>query len=631
MRLRILCLVSTIVIERETRHSLEHCRFETVYTSVHPITRVALLLLMASPVAQQGQPPVSDLIILSDTGQQHDGRPIVVRAARPEHLAVLTRGYSARLLRLYRLAQRYAHPERAPQPAYLLLSDNQGGFPRFGFELDGKVYPDTAYVDLDRQSDLSGRAGAMDQIFPHELLHIIVKALAGEAPEEHASQVHAIAVRTDRVTAFNEGFAEHGQLMAIDAEDGVPATRALAMDVGALDRTSKQFDAYLRALSARWTIAPRARMTFPIWFSGAEQVFRYHGVKADLFAHEADVPERLYSNRTAYDAYLIENVLPGRPDGPPKSAARMLATEGVVSALFYRLVNAPAIRNVVRDEPFYARFGALRTAIDPLDNAYLKVFAAIHEGRYDTGSVFAAYGRLFPDESDEVEAVRRETMLGQKERPAQELWLLNEEFKEGTSLFDQYRALPRAHVFDLNAGSRADFAAIRRVGPQLASAIIANAPYTSIDDLQRVRGMTPELIGRFREMKRAMDAPSAPGTSREGELTLKRIMLPYLWRALAIWAICAIAAAALYRAVRRVSWWRLLLNGMGAALVGLITGWTLDTGNGLLALVVPVVLFGVPGAILMLWRSRSPRDAGVVVGAWALASFAAALAVRPLG
>ena len=599
---------------------------------MHPITSVAfLLLLTASPIAPQDQPPTPNLIILSETGQQHDGRPIVVRASQPEHLAVLTRGYSGRLLRLYRLAQRYAHPEREPQPAYLLLSDNEGGFPRFGFELDGKVYPDTAYVDLHRRSDLSGWAGAMDQIFPHELLHIIVKTLAGEAPDGHASQVHAIAVQTDRVTAFNEGFAEHGQLMAIDAEDGVPETHALATDIAALDRARDQFDAYGRAMTARWSIAPKARMTFPMWFSHAEQVMRYHAVKADLFAREADVPDRLYSNRTAYDAYLIENVMPGRPDGPPKSAARMLATEGVVSALFYRLVNAPPIRNSVRDEPFYARFGVLPTAIDPLDNAYLKVFAAIHEGRYDTGSVFAAYGRLFPDERDAVENVRRETMLGQDERPAPELWLLNEAFKEGTSLFDQYRALPRAHAFDLNAGSRTDFAAIRGVGPQLASAIIADAPYTSIDDLQRVRGMTPDLVGRFREMKRAMDAPPAPGTSNEGGLTLKRIMLPYLWRALAIWAICALAAAALYRAARRRSWWRLLLNGLGAALVGLITGWTLDTGSGLLALAVPIALFGVPGAMLTLWRSRSPREAGMVMGAWVLASVAAALAVRPLG
>lgn len=287
--------------------------------------------------------------------------------------------------------------------------------------------------------------------------------------------MHAIAVRTDRVTAFNEGFAEHGQLMAVDAEDGVPCTRALAMDVSALDRAREQFHACRRALSARWAIAPRARMTFPIWFSRAEQVFRYHGVKADLFACEADAPDRFYSNRTAYEAYLMENVLPGRPGGSPKSAARMLATEGVVSALFYRLVNAPPIRNGVRDEHFYARFGVLRAAIDPLDNAYLKVFAATHEGRY-AGSVFAAYGRLFPDERDEVDEIRREPMLGQEERPAQELWLLNEEFKEGTSLFDQYRAIPRAHAFDLNAGSRADFAAIRGVGPQLAPAIIANAP-----------------------------------------------------------------------------------------------------------------------------------------------------------
>ena len=594
-----------------------------------------LVVPIAGPVAQPIQAAGPGLVILSDTGRQHDGRPIVEHASQPAYLRVLSRGYSGRLVRLYRLAQRYAHPEREPQPAYLILTDNQGGFPRFGFELDGTAYPDAAYVDLHRRSDLSGRAGAMDQIFPHELLHIIVKTLAGEAPDGHASQVHAIAVRTDRVTAFNEGFAEHGQLMAIDADDGEPDTRALATDIAALDLASGQFEAYRRAMTARWSIAPKARMTFPMWFSRAEQIFRYHGVKANLFAHEVGIPERLYSNRTAGDALLLENVMPGRPDGAPKSAARMLATEGVVSALFYQLVNAPAIRNARRDDGFYERFGVTPTHVDPLDNAYLKLFAAIHESRYDAAAVLASYGRIFPDERAAADEVRRHTMLGQEEKtgeqPGVEIWLLNDGFKEGTSLFDQFGALPRAHAFDLNAGSRADFAAVRDIGPQLGSAIIAGAPYASVDDLARVPGMTPDLVERFRAMKRAMDAPPEPGTSHEGELTLKRILTPYAWRALRILAICAAAAAAFYRLGRRVPWWRLALNGLAAALVGLVVGWTADTGNGLLAFLGPIALFGVPGAVVMLWRSRSLRAAALVVGAWALASLAAMLAVVPIG
>jgi hypothetical protein len=64
------------------------------------------------------------LIILTDTGERRDDLKVVARHPSPErHLSELTRGFSGRLLRLYPLVQRFAHPDRQPQPAYLLLSN----------------------------------------------------------------------------------------------------------------------------------------------------------------------------------------------------------------------------------------------------------------------------------------------------------------------------------------------------------------------------------------------------------------------------------------------------------------------------------------------------------------------------
>lgn len=528
------------------------------------------------------------------------------------------------------MAQHYAHPDRAPQPAYLVLSDNQGGFPRAGFVLDGRVEPDTTFVDLHRRSDLSGRAGAMDQIFPHELLHIIVSDLAGEAPEGHASQVHAIGVRTDRVTAFNEGFAEHAQLMAIEDPGANPDTRAIAIDTAVRDRVMRQFERYGKVVAARWAIAPKARMTFLLWFSRGEQVLRYHAVKDNLFAREPDVPERLLTNRGAYRAYLLENVLPGRADARPKSAARLVASEGFVSALFYRFVNDPRIQRALPGDAFYERFGVAPSAVAPLENAYLKVFAAIAEGRYDAAAVIDAYARLFPGEAAVAREVLRASLLGQEVPRAPEIWLLNEAFSGGTTLFDQYRALPRPHTFDLNAASAADLAGVPGLERPVALRILGNMPYGSVEDLQRVPGIDAATVDAFRRMRIAMEAPPKPGTSEEGSLSIKSIVVPYGWRALWIWGACGVAAAALYRGARRLPWWRLLLNGLGAALAGLLAGWTIDSGNGLLAFAVPLAVFGLPAALIALWRHRSTRRAGIALAAWALASLAAALAVVPL-
>jgi hypothetical protein len=588
----------------------------------------ALLLALAPAPQDTLTTPAPPLVILSDTGEERDGLPVVIPHPAPEpYLRVLTRGYSGRLLRLYAMAQRFAHPGRAPQPAYLVLSSHQGGFPRFGFYFNG-AQPGTAYVDLHRDGGVTGRPGAMDKIFPHELLHIIMFDLAGPAPEGHASQVHAIGVRTDLVTAFNEGFAEHGQIMAVDDPDALLETRALAVDLAARARAYERMTEYRRALVSRWSVATRARMTFPLWFSNAEQVLRYHAVRENQFARDADVPDDLFAR--PYSLYLAENVLPGEPHRAAKSVGRLLASEGVVSHLFYRLVTDPTVQAAAAPEATYARFGVDRGSLAPVENAYLKVFTAIEAGKYDAAAVLAAYQRLYPQERDSVEILVRQALLGQHPGNHTPIWLLNERFTTGTTLFDQYRRVPRPHTFDLNAASLADLAGVEGVDRALAASILASAPFETLEAVSRVPGMTAAVHQRLRAMKAAMDAPPPPGTSEEGTLSIQAILLPYVWRALAVWAGCALVSAALYRVVRRVRWWRLTLIGLACGLTGLMAGWTIDPGTGLLALAAPIALFGLPGGVIRLWRTRSFHETGVVLGAWTLAATAPALAVAPL-
>jgi DNA uptake protein ComE-like DNA-binding protein len=586
-------------------------------------------LLFAACLLQAGVPlPV---VVYSDTGERRVGLPVVVPHPVPTpYLRVLTRGYAARLLRLYQLEQRLVRPGRAPQPGVLVLSDNQGGFPRFGLYRDS-AQPATAYVDLHRRSAPAGRPGAIDQIFPHELLHVIVHDLAGPPPAGPASQVHAIGVATDRITAFNEGFAEHGQVMSIDDPDAVPETRSLGSDASMRALAFQRFEEYRRALGARMRVAPKAQMTFPLWFSRAEQVLRYHAVRENLFAREPPVPRRLYTTARAYDAYLLDNMLPGRADGPPRSVARLLATEGVISAWFYRFVTDRGIQEVYREEPFYQQFGITREAVDPLDNAYLKLFAAIRAGGHDAAAVASAYVRLFPDEEAALHAIARSVLVDRPLQAPPQLWVLNDAFKTGTSLFDQFRGAPRSHTFDLNASSVADLVAVPGVDVTLAEAIIRAAPFESIDDLGRVNGMAPDVVESLQQMRNALLQPPSSGPAPEARLSLTAVLMPYVWRAVTVWALSAIAGAALYRVVRRVSWWRLLLNGLAAGFVALGVGWTIDPGTGLLALAAPVALFGLPGAAIRAVRSREPREAFTVVLAWALAGGPAAAALTPLG
>lgn len=587
-----------------------------------------MLASLALPGAAAAQKTTGELlVILTDTGERREDLPVATRHPSPApYLAELTRGFSGRVVRLYPLVQRFAHPERPPQPAYLLLSDNQGGFPRFGLHVDGRRMREAAYVDLHRNGQLTRRFGAMNQIFPHELLHLIVHELAGPMPAEHDNQIHAIGVRTDRATAFSEGFAEHGQVMAIEAPDVSPDTRALVADPAFASSAYAHFEAYRATLTARWAIAPKARMAFPVWFSGSEQVLRYYAVRDNRFAREPSIPARAAAD--LYSAYLIENTLPGDAAGPPKNAGRLVATEGVVSALFYRLATAAALQRSDAEAAFYRQFGIARGDVDAIDNGYVKLFAAIKAGGYDTVAILDAYAQLFPSDADAMRAIVRDTLVGQDLPRARPIWLRSERLVTGTSLFDQFRALPRAHTFDLNAASRVDLRSVDGMPTEVAAAILAGAPYETVEDVRRVPGaapLVPTLVRMEAAYRAALEAPDG------GSLSIGAVLRPYLWRALIVLGVCAGVSAVAYRAVRRTRAWRVAINGVAAALVGLVAGWTIDPGTGLLAFAAPVGICGLPAAVIALWRTRSFRLAGVALAAWAAAGAVPALIVRPFG
>ncbi len=596
-----------------------------------PLLAFSLTLARAGPAAAAPAAPL--LVVLAETGQERDGLPVYTRhpdAARYE--AVLTRGLAGRMLRIYRWEQTFlaARDGLAVGPAYLLMSGNQGGFPRFGFWLDGERKARAGYVDLYRDSNLTGRYGAVDQIFPHELAHVIVRQLAGPAPDGPANQVHAIAVRTDRLTAFNEGFAESFQILAIDDPGAAPETRALAGDTTVLATFGTRLAAYRRALEARWSIAPRALMVFPFWYSQGEQSSRYHDVKANRYARRPEIPERLLARSDRHAAYLLENVLPGAPDDPPKPPARLLASEGAVASLFWRWAADDEIERRYREPAFYARFGVTPGEVPPLENAELKIFAAVAAGAaHDTASLVRAYVAAFPDEAPLVARVLRDRGFGWPLEPPPEIWLANNGFRTGTSLFDQFRAMPRRHTFDLNAASLVDLLTVEGMTRAAAEAILDHAPYASLDGLGGVPEVSPALRARFTAMASAMR--STDTDAMEHSLSLMAVMKPYLYRAIAWLIVCALLGATLYRAARRIWWPRLALNGLGVALVGLAAAWLLMPQAWVAwAPWAPLALFGLPGAVWRLARTRSGQEAGRVLAAWALACLPVWLVVTPL-
>jgi len=555
--------------------------------------RLLLCLALAAATARAADQPL--LVILEETGQSREGFPVLrLHPDQQRIVATLSRGFSGRLIRLYRIEQEYRYSEGGPkpEPAYLLFSSTQGGFPRSGFYLGAEDKRKVAYVDLYRTQPLVGRFGAMDQIFPHELGHILLHQLAGEPKPCCGNQIHAVGVRTDPVTAFDEGFAEHFQIMALDDPDADPATRALVINTQLHQQAEERLQSYQREMAAAFAPFTRLRLTFPFWFSQSEQVLRYTAVKLNAFAYEP-----VFQSGDLYSTYLLENILPGPAGGRAKSAARMLSTEGVVSAMMYRWMQTPAP-----------------------ESSYLKLFQAMAARKpHNLAQLIAAYNATFPGEASALDALVRETLLGQDLPAAPEIWLANPDFRTGSTVFDQFRSGPRTHTFDLNAASVVDLLGVPGVDRAMADGILKAAPYATLEDLR----LAPGLMARFRKMSAEMDRMRVDKNEMESQLPLRKILLSFLWRALGGIAVAAVLAAVAYRLVRPVRWWRLVLNGLGAAIVGMAAGWM---GSWTM---LPVLLFGLPAALWQLWHRRASGPSVRALLAWIAASAPALALVRP--
>ena len=590
------------------------------------VPRVALVCLLAFATPALCAPP--PLVVLAPAGANQEGLPVLIRQPRGEIDRILSRGFSGRLLRLYALEQEYLRRETgaASEPAYLLLSTQQGGFPRFGFVLEGTPKPGAGYVDLHQSSTPAGRFGAMDQIFPHELLHIIARQLAGEPRESGANQVHAIGVRTDPVTAFQEGFAEHVQIMCVDDADAHPATHALREDRGVRAHAEREFAGYARGVGGRFQFGSPSELRFLLWFSSSEQVQRYHGVKANIFARQAPVPARLLARGDKYAAYLFQNVVPGVPGDPVKPPGVLLSTEGVVAHLFWRWVTDPGLQQRYRDAAFYERFGVTPQAVDPLDNAYLKIFHALRAGRAgDTVSFVRAYVDEFPDEAPLVHQVVSASLEGREMPDAPEIWLANPALRTGTSLFDQFRALPRVHTFDANAASALDWLAVPGTTPEAASRLVNGGPYADLQALIAQAGADPALRKQIASMDSAM-GELRRASEVEDSLSLWAVARAYLWRLAAYVAAASALGAWLARRTCGIRWRWAIPCGLVSALIVFALSWVVISPAWVPA-AAPLIVGGLPAAGWVAFRRRAWRNAVRALAAWVAAAMPA-LALR---
>ncbi|MDP2872061.1 MAG: helix-hairpin-helix domain-containing protein [Bacillota bacterium] len=287
--------------------------------------------------------------------------------------------------------------QRAYPPCFFTGADD----PRAGrgFQLldrDGttEVMPDVPYTLLTTHGN-PFPALETESILLHEYGHTMMNALLG-AGYMHAlgqpyTRMHLATTTTDYLTAYLEGWGIHFEPLTVDMSP-TPGIEGFA-----------RFDA--SPVSHFVCRAERMARLVQVPANG----FIYQPVAA---RHLAGCPKPA-AERLAYEA--THGVFDA---GRLRSPQSMLSCEGVVASLFYRWLGDEATRNTYAAPEFYREFFPNGYRVErpkrpealftPLENAYLKVGAAMYEAARVQAdlppvvSLISSYGAMFPAEKEQV-------------------------------------------------------------------------------------------------------------------------------------------------------------------------------------------------------------------------------------
>ncbi|MFQ5340147.1 MAG: ComEA family DNA-binding protein [Anaerolineae bacterium] len=631
-----------------------------------PATAAAGHFSAATSVSARAVPqrPLYALLEASQTSSP-DGIYPVFRPADPasgtarQATRLLEQSYARQALVLHWYALNYlAHqpgvdPTVADEPTYLFLGGS-GGYADLGFWLEddlGQMLDKRTTHYVGGVTIGEGYFGDFEQLFPHEVGHAILQELAGWQQGALAAQVHQVTMVTDYFYAFNEGWGEHFQAVAVDhtTNSRLQARREMPLAGG----EQGPYARLARELNRQCLLCP-ATLTLPLWYSQRESHLRYAGVKTNLFAYQPAAPDVLVQRDDPHAALLYQSVVPPDRAGSLKNSPQMLASEGVVATLFYRLVNDPFLQQSYREPAFYDPYLPPEDNVDwshtspqelfsPMENVYLKLFHVFARhvrldgdllGESPAIQMVKGYAMEYPDEAEslydvfldvtqgvtvEPRALRmaQDRVAGEHEAYLRDLrqrllagqvrvdsalppqiWLRNPDTEVGAGVFDVYRSLPRPYHFNLNAATIVDLRTVPGVDAELARQIVQvrdkRSGFDRLEGLAGVPGMTPETMDRFRNMQSAMYVWINEGASNPEDvaLSLSPVIWLLVWRLLAQLALAWVVAGLVFgvgRTLQRITATRLGLEASptGQDHAGAKARWIVQRGGWIF---IPVIL-----------------------------------------
>jgi hypothetical protein len=420
---------------------------------------------------------------------------------------------------------------RHDNPALFVIVEG-GNRPKQGLAIVGaerdRVLPEAWYVEVDPR-----RAATL---VPHEYGHAIMFGLLGAEPPDHPPLLpHTTGAISDDVLAFSEGWGIHFETLAGDRPELVPVRSRLARDVFPVAGPLAQGDSLLEGKDL---------------LSYSQSYRRYLAIKENRFATLPRIDAGLAARGTPMDEELLARWTDTTADPARlRTLEQMVASEGLVATLFYRLATAgsPAatadasgarpLPSIARYEAFFEAFAAMTWEADA--PSLLEFLARLVEGAetderrrmvrtalevfhyvgfIDDAATFHAelHGAghrmdlphfreaLGPASEARAAAVERlvETPDGLLTAAGPELWLSVPDVALGFAIFGMD---PVPLVIDLNSAPEEFLMALPGVDHAIAAAIAARrlhaGPFARLDDLAAVDGVDAAIVDALRALR----------------------------------------------------------------------------------------------------------------------------------
>ena len=487
-------------------------------------TILSIDALSLAPSIDQAGP---NIILMKPTGETVDELPVMevipdTSSTYKQVLHVINHSFVSEFLDLYPYFQSYLKAQGKIddiEPAYLALTEVDGGYARYGFCLktpEGVIRkPGIPYVDITAGRAMSSPNKLMSftQLFPHEMGHIFIHELCQEdttAFNTKSVNLHFFPIITDYSTAMNEGFAEHIENVSRVYEKNPEIIQGIRSDSMKISEASERYiSGFERDIAYPFRLG-YYKTTMLYWFQSYEDLNRYQKGMNGEIRYNSEVPTRgnLKDRITYRNAGLRFNNRQNR------NPVQMHATEGAVAAFFSALTTSSLGFNYL-DSGFYKPFLHDKSLtvkhpnvyFTPWQNQFLKYFRVFHEfvltnnaKKSQFADFLEGYIQLYPDEKDTVIAIY-EKVLGLPytlELPPP-IWILVKDYDHRMVVFDPYDAITiPVYTFDLNAAEEEDLLTLDNVGKEDARRIIdyreTNGLFNQISELNKIPDVEAESI-----------------------------------------------------------------------------------------------------------------------------------------